>query len=651
MEDDTLFMKVRQYAVEGTEFLNSQSEIDLINMIALCNNYYFNRGISLVSDELYDVLTEYSKNKYPKKKKRTSVGAKVPGKNKVKLPFMMASMNKIKPETNALLKWKETYRGPYVITCKLDGVSALYDGRDHKLYTRGDGIEGQDITHLLCHLNMDNLDTDCVFRGELIIKKKLFQEKYSGVYANPRNMVAGLVNKKVNAKDDVLKEMLGDIDFVVYELVEPSFAPSVQFQVISKFPEIKQVYNMELEIITNDILTTILLEIRELYDYETDGIVVTNDEAYDRYEELKNPDYAFAFKMALTEQSCEAIVTDVLWTPSKDGYMKPRVKISPVQLCGVTIEYATGFNAKYIYDNKIGVGAVIEIIRSGDVIPYINKIIKPSLEAKMPQPMSNYVWNDTKIDLILKEELKCENIDVIEKQIAGFFKKLKVEGLSNGNVRKILNYDGNACIESICNMTKEDFKKIPGFQEKMASKISDSIKDRLQRETLPNIMAASNVFGRGFSDKRMKEIMETTEDILISTHSKEDKIRMVTNVNGISVKMATQFVENIDKFITFMKKINMAAKLLSTVKKEEVESETLAGKSYALTGFRDEELQEFITKNGGKIVATLTKNTTGLIVKDSDYKANTKTAQAEQKSIPIITREEFYETFDKNSKE
>jgi len=644
MEVDTLFIKVRQYAVEGTEYLNSQNEIDLINMIALCNNYYFNKGISLVSDELYDVLTEYSKTKYPKKKKQTSVGAKVPGKNKVKLPFMMASMNKIKPEMNALIKWKEKYRGPYVITCKLDGVSALYDGRHHKLYTRGDGIEGQDISHLLPHLGMENLETDCVFRGELIIKKKLFKEKYGDVYANPRNMVAGLVNKKVNTSDNVLREMLGDINFVVYELVEPSFAPCVQFEVISKFPEIKQVYNMELEIITNEILTTILLEIRELYDYETDGIIVTNDEAYDRYEELKNPDHAFAFKIALTEQSSEATVTDVLWTPSKDGYMKPRVQISPVQLCGVTIEYATGFNANYIYENKIGVGTVIEIIRSGDVIPYINKIIKASEAPKMPEPMSNYVWNQTNIDLILKEELKGENLDVMEKQIAGFFKKLKVEGLSNGNVRKLLNYDGNTCIESICNMTKEDFKKIPGFQEKMASKMKDSIKDRLQSDTLPNVMAASNVFGRGFSDKRMKDIMEAEPDILISTYSKEDKIQSVSNVNGISIKMATQFVENIDKFITFMKKINMAAKLLSKVKKAETETESLKGKSYVLTGFRDEELQEFITKNGGKIVATLTKKTTGLIVEDSNYKANTKTTQAEKKNIPIISKEEFYET-------
>ena len=59
-----------------------------------------------------------------------------------------------------------------------------------------------------------------------------------------------------------------------------------------------------------------------------------------------NPDYAFAFKMIISDQVAEAKVLDVIWTPSKDGYLKPRVQIEPVTLGGVKIEYATGFNAK-----------------------------------------------------------------------------------------------------------------------------------------------------------------------------------------------------------------------------------------------------------------------------------------------------------------
>lgn len=646
MEIEALLTKLRHYTIDGNAFLNTQSEIDLINMIALCNNYYFNRSISLVSDELYDVLIEYSRTKFPKKKKTLNVGAGISSKNKVKLPYKMASMNKIKADTNALSKWKTQYEGPYIITSKLDGVSALYDGKENRLFTRGDGIEGQDISYMLPYLGMDDLDTECVFRGELIIKKEVFKNKYSEVYANARNMVSGLVNKKVNGKTEVLQEMLCDVDFVIYELVEPNFAPCVQHDIIKKFTQLNQVYNTELEEINNEILTNILLNIRKNYIYETDGIIVTNDEAYERPDELKNPDHAFAFKMALTEQTAEATVVDVIWTPSKDGYMKPRVKIDPVHLCGVTIEYATGFNANYIYENKIGVGTIIEIIRSGDVIPYINKIIKPSQMPKMPLPMENYKWNETKVDLILKEEYKNSNLDVIEKQIASFFKKIKVDGLSNGNVRKILNYDNEATIGSIIKMSKEDFKKVPGFQEKMATKVSESIRHKLETEKLVNIMAATNIFGRGFSEKRLNDIMEAYPDILISTLSIEEKINKIKNVNGISIKTAKQFVENIQKFIEFLERIEMAYKLIENENKcqsieEKEKSDKFHGKSFVLTGFRDEALQEYILQNGGKIANTITKSTYALIVKDNEYKQNTKTAQAEKKGIKIITKDEF----------
>ena len=78
--------------------------------------------------------------------------------------------------------------------------------------------------------------------------------------------------------------------------------------------------------------------------------------------------------MVLSDQIAEAKVVDVIWTPSKDGYLKPRVRIEPINLGGVTIEFATGFNGAFIKDNKIGIGATIEIIRSGDVIPHIKAV-------------------------------------------------------------------------------------------------------------------------------------------------------------------------------------------------------------------------------------------------------------------------------------
>ena len=127
------------------------------------------------------------------------------------------------------------------------------------------------------------------------------------------------------------------------------------------------VQNRTVTDVTNEMLSELLMEWRKSYVYEIDGVIVSDDRIFAR--KSGNPDHAFAFKMVLSDQMAEAKVVNVLWTPSKDGYLKPRVQIEPIKLGGVTIEYATGFNAAFIRDNKIGIGSLIQIIRSGDVIP------------------------------------------------------------------------------------------------------------------------------------------------------------------------------------------------------------------------------------------------------------------------------------------
>ena len=146
----------------------------------------------------YDIIKEYIERKYPKNKAISEIGAPVE-KNKVKLPYEMASMDKIKPDTGALELWCKKYKGPYVISCKLDGVSGLYttEGDIPRLYTRGDGKIGQDISHLIPYLRLPEIkEENLVIRGEFIISKSVFVKKYKEEFANPRNMVAGIINQK-----------------------------------------------------------------------------------------------------------------------------------------------------------------------------------------------------------------------------------------------------------------------------------------------------------------------------------------------------------------------------------------------------------------------------------------------------------------------
>ena len=176
----------------------------------------------------------------------------------------------------------------------------------------------------------------------------------------------------------------------------------------------------------------LLVEWREKYEYETDGVIVMDDKIYKR--SANNPDHGFAFKMVLSDQTAEAKVLDVIWTPSKDGYLKPRIQIEPIQLGGVKIEYATAFNAAFVEDNKLGIGSVILLVRSGDVIPHIMKVIKSSSTAKMPDVPYN--WNNTHVDIMLEN---AEDDDTVKlKNITGFFRGIGVEGLSSGNIQNAL---------------------------------------------------------------------------------------------------------------------------------------------------------------------------------------------------------------------
>ena len=80
--------------------------------------------------------------------------------------------------------------------------------------------------------------------------------------------------------------------------------------------------------------------------------------------------------MVLNEQTANVKVINVEWNASKHGYMIPRIQFESVNIGGAVLSFTTGFNGKYIVDNKIGKGAVLKIIRSGDVIPKVEKVTK-----------------------------------------------------------------------------------------------------------------------------------------------------------------------------------------------------------------------------------------------------------------------------------
>jgi len=633
---------VNDFKKNGISVLNNLSEKELSEMVVLTNELYRNQE-PILTDNQFDILEDFIRNKFHDNNVIKQIGAPIPvGKNKTTLPYEMWSMDKIKPDTKALDNWKVKFSGPYVLSCKLDGVSGLYttEGDDPKLYTRGDGKVGQDISHLIPHLNLPSKkkgDKGFVIRGEFIIPKMVFENKYKKNFANARNLVSGIVNQKT------IDEKAKDIHFVAYEVIVPTMKPSDQFDYLKNLDiEIVLFDKIDSNKLTNELLSNLLVDWRKNYVYEIDGVIVIDDNMYPR--KSGNPEHAFAFKMVLSDQVAESKVVDVIWSPSKDGYLKPRVQIEAIKLGGVTIEYATGFNGSFIKDNNIGVGTLVEIIRSGDVIPYIRKVVVPAEEPKMPSVP--YKWNDTHVDIMLEDALS--DVTVKEKNITGFFRGIGVEGLSSGNISRIIKA-GYDSVPKILNMKVDELKSVEGFQLKTATKIHDGIKEKIAAASLVTLMSSTNIFGRGFSEKKIELIMDAYPNAFNNSISDAEKIKKIAEIKGMAMKTAEAFVAKIDDFLDFLMETDMFYKLIDFENKHKNKDANAAsinkelpfyGKTIVMTGFRNKELEEKLKSLGANIGTSVSKNTFLVIAKDKDDET-AKVLEAKKLGVNVVSLTEF----------
>ena len=490
---------LKDFLKDHNKFIDTQSTTVLIEFATYSANQY-HAGESVISDKLFDELYDEIKKRDPKNEFLKKVGFEAT-KNKVELPYYMGSMDKLKTsELDKLNKWSKKFnKYDYVIMDKLDGISGLFvkEGNSVKFYTRGNGSVGQDITYLINTIpdlkKISKLKDDIVIRGEIIISKKKWL-KYESEFSNARNMVSGLVNSK-----SIHTNIMKDIDFVVYEIMEPRMRMSEQVKYLDKH-KINTVYNeiLDKKDLDFEMLDEILIDRRENSLYEVDGIIIMDDSLNEvNYE--GNPDFAFAFKDASEKLTADVIVKDVEWNISKDGYIKPKLILEPTKLSGVVISNATAFNAKYIIDNKIGPGSVVKIIRSGDVIPHVLEVLKT---AKVKMPDVDYEWNETEVDLIAVGD-KTDN--QIIKELTFFADKMDIANLSEGLIKNFVENDIDD-IFKIINISKADLLKLDGFKDKLVNKIYDNIQTAMENATLVQFMNATNIFGHNFGHKRLEKI-------------------------------------------------------------------------------------------------------------------------------------------------
>jgi len=258
-------------------------------------------------------------------------------------------------------------------------------------------------------------------------------------------------------------------------------------------------------------------------------------------------------------------------------------------------------------------------------------------------PEVPYVWNESQVDILLEGEAKDSDPVVREKNITGFFKGIGVEGLSSGNVSKIIQA-GYTNIPEILKMTKHDFLKVPSFKEKTADKLYSNIQSRLHSPcvTLVQVMAATNLFGRGFSEKKLETIMNEYPEVLESSESDAIKVEKVEAIKGMAKKTAEAFVSRIPAFNAFIQE----SKIQKKESIQESKIHPLFNKTVVFTGIRDKDLENQLKTVNAKLGASVSKNTSVLIVKETTSIPTTgKLKDAQQYNVPILTLEEFKQKY------
>ena len=610
--------------------LNTLTKKQAEEAVKYFSDVYYNEGVSLISDENYDRLAERLKEKFGE---TIGVGAEVV-KHKVKLPYFMGSMDKIKPEKNNLASWKLRYPGQVCISDKLDGISALYVKQDGKrlLFTRGDGTVGQDIQHMLAHIQIGDIASldACAVRGELIVNKENYNRVKEGK-RGARQMVSGLANQKTLTADRIA--LMNLIEFVAYEVIVPEgLKPSDQFALLDTHSTFHTARWSIAKDITIESLGELLTKRKETSAYEIDGIIVAHDTFYPRVAG-RNPEHAFAFKMSFAEQQTTTEVITVHWEASKDGYLKPTVQFEPVNIGGVVIQYATGFNAAFIHDKGIGPGAFVDIIRSGDVIPYIQNVQSPSPSGPA-MPTVPWHWNETHVDAVLND-ISADS-DVQKRILLYFAETLDIGFCGEGNITK-LYAAGIHTIPQLVHVKESDIES--QFAKKSAAKLVENVRAATAKAGIVEWAVGSGIFGRGIGTKRLQPAFAIVQG---SGSGSSDLVHAIADIPGWSRASAEGFVENLPKFQAFMDSVG-----IKPVKKASP-ARNASGKFkdviVLFTGFHPKDLESEVVKHGGTVADAWSKKVTLLVIKDASV-SNEKTKKAVATGIPIVTEAQFRERY------
>lgn len=438
-----------------------------------------------------------------------------------------------------------------------------------------------------------------------------------------RNVVSGLLNAKSSPS-----KLLRCVDLVFYEVVEPvlsTFEAQLDWLQAHGFHSVAHSLGKTCKTCNKSVLSTdfTLVDLEPLFwayrdhcPYATDGVVVQCNSPHTRNTK-GNPNYAFAFKIRVNDSSqvAETRVVDVDWNTSRHGRLKPTVVLEPVTIANVTIERTTGFHYKFIHDNGVGKGAIVQIRRCGDVIPNI-VAVKKSVKAHLPDVP--FTLTKTGVDALAVNIESSK--DYQTRKLAHFFKVMGVPRMSDKTVQKFVDHNYTTAFD-ILNTDAQTMQEWEGFATKSSEQLVKDMHRCTHEATALQWIHAGAVFGEGIGERHLEVLMPNAPQLFHTrtlTTKQRDALRAhLLSLHGYQTTTVDHLLNHHDDFVEYWKSVVVYLKgkapTLHTAKPSPTVPQDLAGKVYCFTDVRDAVLEEGLKARGAKIASSMSKKVDVLV--------------------------------------
>ena len=612
--------------------LFAQSQLDeqqLITVLKVSNALY-RAGLPIITDAQYDFYISMLKDTHPHHPYLTTVEPEVLVEGKtVELPQRMLSTEKayskdeIEKWLKRILKAANEINVPEKdimlrVTPKLDGYAAYDDGTT--LYTRGDGFKGQDITRAFERgLKVAQNGERGLGPGEIVIKKSYFDEVLSDVFENSRNIQAAIIaEKKV---DEHVQKALDDGACVFYPF-------SLLKNTTAHFSEIIANFDRIVEDMWNAV------------DFDIDGVILeATDERIKEHMGATRRNHRWQIAFKVNEESAEVEVLEIIPQTSRTGRITPVARLVPTKLSGATISRVTVHHYKMVESKGIGKGAIVQLVRSGLVIPKIEQVIKavePDIAKECPSCHGPVIWEGDHLICPNKSDCPAQT----ENTLIHFFKTLGNNDGFGPKVIEKLASAGKKHIHEIYEISVDEFSSL-GFGDKTSQNLFDQLKASREIEIEDwRFLSAFGVtrLGGGNCEKLLQHHALTD----LFSLSAQDMVK----IDGFAQTSAEAIVAGLANIKEeFFKVYNLGFNLTATPKMSEASAvdSPIAGTVVVFTGAMQQGSRSDMEKQakslGAKVAKSVTGKTTYLVT--GEKVGETKINAAKDKGVTVLTEQEY----------